>query len=73
MKYPYSVKANGKWFRPGEDVPETTETVAAPTLIPETVEEGANQPVASQIEEVQSEQTVEDAPKKPRGRRSSKD
>lgn len=72
MKYPYSVKANGKWFRPGEDVPEKTEAIAAPTLI-ESVEESANQPVASQIEEVQPEQAVEDAPKKPRGRRSSKD
>lgn len=71
MKYPYSVKANGKWYRPGEDVPETTKEIAAPTLI-EAVEESTNQPVASQIEEVQPEQAVEDAPKK-RGRKSSKD
>lgn len=25
MKYPYSVKANGKWYRPNEEVPETVE------------------------------------------------
>lgn len=71
MKYPYTVKANGQWYRPGEDVPETTKEISASTLI-EAVEESTNQPVASQIEEVQSEKAVEDAPKK-RGRKSSKD
>ena len=25
MKYPYSVKVNGKWYRPNEEVPETVE------------------------------------------------
>ena len=29
MKYNYSVKVNGKWYRPNEEVPETkTEKVA---------------------------------------------
>lgn len=25
MKYDYSVKANGKWYKPGEEVPDNTE------------------------------------------------
>ena len=58
MKYPYSVKANGKWFRPGEDVPDTAKAV----------EESAIQPVISQVKEVQPEQAVEDEPKR-RGRK----
>ena len=28
MKYDYSVKVNGKWYKPGEEVPDVTETEA---------------------------------------------
>lgn len=31
MKYDYSVKANGKWYKPGEEVPDSTETENAVT------------------------------------------
>lgn len=58
MTYPYAVKFNGKWYRPNEDVPDTAKTV----------EESANQPVISQVKEVQPEQAVEDEPKR-RGRK----
>lgn len=28
MKYDYSVKVSGKWYKPGEEVPDVTETEA---------------------------------------------
>lgn len=58
MTYPYAVKFNGKWYRPNEYVPDTANTV----------EESANQPVISQVKEVQPEKAVEDEPKR-RGRK----
>lgn len=62
MKYPYAVKANGKWYRPNEEVPDGTISKM------ETVDESANQRGIPLIEEVQAEKAVEDAPKK-RGRK----
>ena len=32
MKYDYSVKANGKWYKPGEEVPDSTKTETAVTV-----------------------------------------
>lgn len=64
MKYTYAVKSNGKWYQPGEDVPESTPTT-------ETASERANQQEIVQVEEVQSAEvplTVEDEPKR-RGRK----
>lgn len=64
MKYTYAVKFNGKWYQPGEAVPESTPTT-------ETAGERANQQVIAQVEEVQSAEatlTVEDEPKR-RGRK----
>lgn len=74
MTYPYAVKFNGKWYRPGEDVPNTANPVAEKAT--ETVEESAIQPVISRVEEVQpetaaeSEKAVENAPKR-RGRKKN--
>lgn len=70
MTYPYAVKHNGKWYRPGENVPDNT--VKEPEKVIEAVEESAIQPVISQVEEVQpaadSEKAVENEPKR-RGRK----
>ena len=67
MKYPYAVKANGKWYRPGQEVPEDK-----PIAKEETAIESANQGCNPLIEEVQEQtakpETVEDAPKR-RGRK----
>ena len=68
MKYTYAVKSNGKWYQPGEDVPEITPTT-------ETAGERANQHGIAQVEEVQSAEvplTVEDEPKR-RGRKPKYD
>lgn len=63
MKYPYSVKHNGKWYKPGEEVPDTAISKDAKTVC-----ESANLLGTSQVEEVQpeSEKVVEDEPKKRR-------
>lgn len=63
MKFPYTVKANGKWYKPGEDVPGTgmNETSSA-------MSDGANLIGAPRVEEVQPEKVVEDEPKQ-RGRK----
>lgn len=63
MTYPYAVKYNGKWYKPGENVPD--ETISANV---ETVEASVIEPVITQVEEVQPETVVEDEPKR-RGRR----
>ena len=68
MTYPYAVKYNGEWYRPGENVPDTAKPVAEKA--PETVEESAIQPVVPQIEEVQPETVVEGEPKRRRRRKS---
>ena len=47
MKYPYAVKANGKWYQPNEDVPTEPEK--------EPVDESANQMDVSPVKEVQAE------------------
>lgn len=65
MKYPYAVKANGKWYRPNEDVPETTISIA------ESVVESTKQRNIPQIEEVQPAKVVEGDSRR-RGRRPSK-
>lgn len=40
MKYPYAVKANGKWYKPNEEIPETnTPTVEADTSTVEVEKE----------------------------------
>lgn len=59
MKYPYAVKANGKWYQPNEDVPTEPEK--------EPVDESANQIDVSPVKDVQAELPVEDASRK-RGR-----
>lgn len=69
MTYPYAVKCNGKWYRPGENVPDMAENAVEKTA--GTVE-SAIQPVSSQVEEVQSETVVEAEPKR-RGRRRKSD
>ena len=69
MTYPYAVKFNGKWYRPGENVPDNT--VKQPEKVIEAVEESAIQPVVPQIEEVQPETVVEGEPKRRRRRRKS--
>lgn len=62
MKYPYSVKANGKWYRPNENVPDA----------PVQEAESTNQRDIPQVEEVQTANAaVEDEPKR-RGRKSTK-
>lgn len=38
MKYPYSVKVNGKWYRPNEEVPETVSKKETVEKSVETVE-----------------------------------
>ncbi len=71
MTYPYAVKHNGKWYRPGENVPdgqpEKTESIAK-AAEKASNEESAIQPVISQVEEVQPEKVVENEPKR-RGRK----
>ncbi len=64
MKYPYSVKHDGKWYNPGEEVPDTA--ISEDTAVCDS----ANLLGAPQVEEVQpiSEKVVEDEPKK-RGRK----
>lgn len=58
MKYPYTVKFGGKWYPAGDNVPENETACESVNLIS----------AASPVKEVQSKQTVEDAPKK-RGRK----
>lgn len=72
MIYKHSVKVNGRWYVPGEDVPETSENVADDATIT-LADEITNTRDASPVEEVQPENipVVEDAPRR-RGRRSSK-
>ena len=65
MKYPYTVKFNGNWYAPGEDVPDGTADNKP------AVSESANQRNIPQIEEVQSESTVEGDSRR-RGRKSTK-
>lgn len=68
MKYAYAVKANGKWYRPNEEVPESTVSQKGNVNVSVTVDASAIQPVVSQVKEVQSEKAVEDEPRQ-RGRR----
>lgn len=72
MIYKHSVKVNGIWYAPGEDVPETSENVADDATIT-LADEITNTRDASPVEEVHPENipAVEDAPRR-RGRRSSK-
>ena len=68
MTYPYAVKFNGKWYRPGENVPDNT--AKEPEKVIETVEESAIQTVNSQVKKVQPETVVEGEPKRRRRRKS---
>lgn len=72
MIYKHSVKVNGRWYAPGENVPETSENVADDATLT-LADEITNTRDASPVEEVQPENipAVEDAPRR-RGRRSSK-
>lgn len=36
MKYPYSVKVDGKWYRPNTEVPEAKATVAEKKTVKST-------------------------------------
>lgn len=31
MKYNHSVKVNGKWYQPNEEIPDKSETIQSPT------------------------------------------
>ena len=38
MKYNYSVKVNGKWYRPNEEVPESAPNKETAETLPEVTE-----------------------------------
>lgn len=44
MKYDYSVKANGKWYKPGEEVPDSTETESTATTADTLAATETNEP-----------------------------
>lgn len=44
MKYPYSVKVNGKWYRPNAEVPETVSEMEKVEKPVETVEAEQEKP-----------------------------
>ena len=70
MTYPYAVKFNGKWYRPGENVPDA-QVEKKPIEVNILLDGSAIQPVVPQIEEVQPETVVEGEPKRRRRRRKS--
>lgn len=75
MTYPYAVKYNGKWYRPGEDVPDN-QAKEKPVEVNVLLDGREIQPVISQVEEVQpeiadhSEMAVENVPNR-RGRKKN--
>ena len=69
MTYPYAVKHNGTWYRPGENVPDTSDE-KKPVEVNVLLDERAIQPVVPQIEEVQPETVVDGEPKRRRRRKS---
>ena len=69
MTYPYAVKYNGEWYRPGENVPDT-QVEEKPVEVNVLLDGSAIQPVVPQIEEVQPETVVEGEPKRRRRRKS---
>lgn len=62
MKYPYSVKVNGKWYRPGEEIPDVQESTAK-DAVPEEVK--ITETVENSVESVENtDKAEEEAPKK---------
>lgn len=38
MKKPYAVKVNGKWYRPGEEIPEEKKVASTEEIVEKAVE-----------------------------------
>lgn len=67
MKYPYAVKANGKWYRPGEEVPNAK--VEESPIVTNILLDGSEiQTDIPHVNEEQPELPADDEPKR-RGRK----
>lgn len=57
MKYPYAVKANGKWYQPNEEIPEKT-TVEVPAENVTAIDDKGNETPLTEIEPETKGETV---------------